>query len=101
MSTESEIQEVRNVLQKFQDSYDIRDVSRLDEFMELFAPAEEIEWIGVGASERGGASGSTGEPLYATSSKGIGLIGARSTLTWMTLESLYLEKRPGSPRLAR
>ena len=53
MSTESEIQEVRNVLQKFQDSYDIRDVSRLDEFMELFAPAEEIEWIGVGASERG------------------------------------------------
>lgn len=55
MSTESEIQEVRNVLQKFQDSYDIRDVSRLDEFMELFAPAEEIEWIGVGASERGGS----------------------------------------------
>jgi len=50
----SEIQQVRSVLQKFQDGYTTRDKSRLDEFMELFAPTEEIELIGVGASERGG-----------------------------------------------
>jgi hypothetical protein len=54
MSTRFEIQQVRNVLQKFQDGYATRDKSKLDEFMELFAPTEEIELIGVGASERGG-----------------------------------------------
>ena len=54
MSTQSEIQQVREVLQKFQDGYITRDKSKLDEFMGLFAPTDEIELIGVGASERGG-----------------------------------------------
>lgn len=54
MSIQSEIQEVRIILQKFQDGYITRDKSKLDEFMKLFAPTNEIEWIGVGASERGG-----------------------------------------------
>jgi hypothetical protein len=55
MPTQSEIQQVRKVLQKFQDGYTIRDKSKLDEFMELFAPTDEVELIGVGASERGGS----------------------------------------------
>lgn len=54
MSTQSEIRQVRNILQKFQDGYTIRDKSKLDEFMTLFARTDEIEMIGVGASERGG-----------------------------------------------
>ena len=55
MSTELEIQQVRDVLQKFQDGYAVRDKSKLDEFMELFAPTDEVELIGVGASERRGS----------------------------------------------
>ena len=51
---ELEIKQVRDVLQKFQDGYTTRDKSKLDEFMQLFAPTDEIELIGVGASERGG-----------------------------------------------
>ena len=31
----------------------MRDKSKLDEFMEVFAPIDLIELIGVGASERG------------------------------------------------
>lgn len=54
MAILSEIQQIRNVLQKFQDGYVTRNKSKLDEFMELFAPTDEIELIGVGASERGG-----------------------------------------------
>ena len=54
MSIQSEIQEVRSVLQNFQDGYITRDKSKLDEFMKLFAPTNAIELIGVGASERGG-----------------------------------------------
>ena len=54
MSTLDESTQVREVLQKFQDGYTTRDKSKLDEFMQLFAPSEEIELIGVGASERGG-----------------------------------------------
>jgi len=54
MSDKNEITQVRAVLQKFQDGYTIRDKSKLDEFMELFAPTNEVELIGVGASERGG-----------------------------------------------
>jgi hypothetical protein len=45
-------EEVRAVLQRFQDGYTARDVSRLDEFMRLFAPDEDIELIGVGAAKR-------------------------------------------------
>ena len=54
MTVQAEIKQVREVLQKFQDGYTAREKSNLDEFMELFAPTDEIELIGVGASERGG-----------------------------------------------
>ena len=54
MSQQAEIANVRKILQKFQDGYATRDKSKLDDFMELFDPTEEIELIGVGASERGG-----------------------------------------------
>lgn len=43
---------VRQTLQKFQDGYLARDVSRLDEFMQIFVQDESIEMIGVGASKR-------------------------------------------------
>lgn len=52
--TTSDVSQVRNTLQEFQDGYIARDKSQLDTFMELFAPSDEIELIGVGASERGG-----------------------------------------------
>jgi len=54
MTVQAEIKQVREILQKFQDDYTTRDKSKLDEFMMLFAPTDEIELIGVGASERGG-----------------------------------------------
>ena len=53
MSNQTEIEQVRRTLQKFRDGYTTRDKSKLDEYMELFAPTDEIELIGVGASERG------------------------------------------------
>jgi hypothetical protein len=43
---------VRAVLQQFQDGYHARDVTKLDAFMALFAPDEDIELIGVGAAKR-------------------------------------------------
>src|SRR5512139_3099584 len=46
------LEEVRAVLQRFQDGYTARDVTKLDEFMKLFAPDEDIELIGVGAAKR-------------------------------------------------
>ncbi len=54
MQTEEEIHNVRLVMQKFQDAYKARDISRLDETMALFAPRQDLEMIGVGASERTG-----------------------------------------------
>jgi hypothetical protein len=51
---ENQIDAVRLVLQRFQDGYSARDVSRLDEFMQLFVQSDGIEMIGVGASKRGG-----------------------------------------------
>jgi len=54
MSEQAETHQVRELLQNFQEGYTVRDISKLDEFMELFAPTDEIELIGVGASERGG-----------------------------------------------
>jgi len=54
MPDNAETKSVRETLQKIQDGYTNRDLSKLDEFMGLFAPTEEIELIGVGASERGG-----------------------------------------------
>ncbi len=44
--------EVQRLLQRFQDGYTARDLSRLDEFMQLFLPGDEIELIGIGASAR-------------------------------------------------
>lgn len=43
---------VRFVLQKFQDGYTARDITRLDEFMQLFVQGDGIEMIGIGASKR-------------------------------------------------
>ncbi len=44
--TEASVQ-VRRVLQKFQEGYTRRDVSALDEFMELFVPEDALEVIGT------------------------------------------------------
>jgi len=44
--------EIRSTLQKFQDGYTAREVGRLDDFMQLFAPNDEIEMIGIGAAKR-------------------------------------------------
>lgn len=44
--------DVRATLQKFQDGYTSRDVTRLDDFMQLFVQSEAIEMIGIGASQR-------------------------------------------------
>jgi hypothetical protein len=43
---------VRSALQKFQDGYTARDVTRLDDFMQLFVQDGAIEMIGIGASKR-------------------------------------------------
>ena len=48
-----QIEDVRSVLQRFQEGYTARDVDQLDPFMELFDP-QEVELIGIGAVERGG-----------------------------------------------
>jgi len=42
------IEEVRSLLQKFQDGYTARDLSKVDEFMDLFGPDEDLEVIGTG-----------------------------------------------------
>ena len=47
---EHSMEAVRAVLQQFQDGYLARDVTKLDEFMMLFAPDEDIELIGIGAA---------------------------------------------------
>jgi hypothetical protein len=47
--------DVRAVLQKFQDSYTARDLTRLDEFMQLFVQDNSIEMIGIGAAKRADA----------------------------------------------
>ena len=46
--------QVRGILQSFQDGYTRRDLDQLDQFMKLFEPAPDVELIGIGASERGG-----------------------------------------------
>ena len=48
------INEVRLAIKRFQEGYTKRDVSKLDEFMNLFVHNEDVELIGIGASERGG-----------------------------------------------
>ena len=49
---EPNIPAVRSTLQKFQGGYTERQVSNLDEFMQLFVPSEDVEMIGIGASQR-------------------------------------------------
>jgi hypothetical protein len=44
--------DVRATLRKFQDGYTSRDITRLDEFMQLFVCSEAAEMIGTGASKR-------------------------------------------------
>jgi hypothetical protein len=46
------IEEVRTVLQQFQAGYTARDLTKVDAFMRLFAPDEDIELIGIGAAKR-------------------------------------------------
>jgi hypothetical protein len=48
------IDQVRNILQQFQDGYMKRDLDQLDSFMGLFAQNQDVELIGIGAAERGG-----------------------------------------------
>jgi len=48
------MEQVRDTLHRFQEGYAARDLSRLDEFMQLFALEPDAELIGIGASIRGG-----------------------------------------------
>lgn len=50
----SDIQAVREALQQFQDGYDRRDLTVLDDFRNLFVPEDDLEVIGTGAIEPGG-----------------------------------------------
>ena len=50
----SDTEEVRNVLQQFQNGYKERNIEKLDEFVSLFVQHEDSELIGIGAFERGG-----------------------------------------------
>jgi hypothetical protein len=59
---EQAIEEVRAVLQCFQSGYTARDVTKLDEFMSLFAPDEDVELIGIGAARRAAAEWFIGQP---------------------------------------
>lgn len=52
MTTPENLSEIRATLQKFQNGYTAREVGRLDDFMQLFAPNYEIEMIGIGAAKR-------------------------------------------------
>ena len=49
----TDMQAVRETLQKFQDGYDRRDTSLLTDFRELFVPEDEMEVIGTGAIDPG------------------------------------------------
>lgn len=50
---ETDIQAVRETLQKFQDGYSRRDVSLIQDFRDLFVPEDDLEVIGTGAIEPG------------------------------------------------
>jgi hypothetical protein len=54
MPPTSDNESVRDVLQQFQDGYRTRELSTLDDFMDLFDQGKDIELIGIGAFERGG-----------------------------------------------
>jgi hypothetical protein len=52
MTSTDNLSKVQATLKKFQDGYTARDVGRLDDFMRLFVPNDEIEMIGIGAAKR-------------------------------------------------
>jgi hypothetical protein len=54
MPTKDETVKAREALRRFQAGYTARDLSKLDDFMRLFSPRDEVELIGIGASQRGG-----------------------------------------------
>ena len=54
MQSDAVMEQVRGTLHRFQEGYTARDLSQLDEFMELFATEGDPELIGIGASVRGG-----------------------------------------------
>ena len=54
MKAISDTEEVRKVLQQFQNGYMERNIEKLDAFISLFARSQDIELIGIGAFERGG-----------------------------------------------
>lgn len=54
MQADMAVEQAREALQRFQEGYIARDLSRLDEFMHLFVPEGDPELIGIGASEPGG-----------------------------------------------
>src|SRR5512142_1389590 len=49
----SDIQAVRDTLQRFQEGYEHRETSQLDNFRALFVPEDDLEIIGTGAIETG------------------------------------------------
>src|SRR5512136_475111 len=59
---ENPVEEVRAVLQRFQAGYLARDVTKLNEFMTLFAPDEDVELIGIGAAKRAANEWFIGQP---------------------------------------
>jgi hypothetical protein len=54
MKETSDTEEVRKLLQQFQNGYKERNIEELDAFGFLYAQSEDIELIGIGAFERGG-----------------------------------------------
>ena len=54
MKDNKNIEDVRTVLQKFQNGYKQRDLEKLDDFIALFVQNKDVELIGIGASRRGG-----------------------------------------------
>lgn len=54
MSNTNDTQEISTILQQFQNGYDERNLNKLDEFISLFTPSDDVELIGIGAFERGG-----------------------------------------------
>lgn len=53
MTNTENLSEIQATLQEFQNGYTNRDPARLDDFMTLFAPDDDIEMIGIGAAKRG------------------------------------------------
>ncbi len=47
-------EDIRKLLQQFQDGYTERDLTGLDTFMNFFHQQDDIELIGIGAAVRGG-----------------------------------------------